>query len=222
MRDAFAVGVVAVGGLDRQRDIAAENQRVFTERRRQPAQPLFPFPRIDRIAGRGFDVHLGLFARKVGRRIVVLNLRRGVGARASQRFGRLPVGPVGPAPELEANRRLGVGQRQVDARDARPSAAVAAQRMRVVERVVADADFHRCGAGLRLIAPEQGADRCGKPGRPGVVNRVADEVGGIRRRLERSEIPLQLCLHDPERGISVVLCTCADSVAATQRNGNEM
>ena len=202
----FAVGVVAVGRFDRQRDIAAEDQRILAERRRQPAQPVFPRGGVERVGGRRIDMYLRLLAREVGRRLVVLDLGRGVGAGARQRLGRLPVGAVGAAPQLEADRRFGVGQRQVDAGDARADVAVAAQRVRVVEGVVADADFDRRGTGLRLVAAQQRAVRCGEARRPRVVDGVADEVGGILGGLERVEVPPQLGLQDvDQRGLRLAL-----------------
>ena len=39
---AFAVDVVAVAGFDRQRHVAAEDERIVGERRGNPPQPRFP------------------------------------------------------------------------------------------------------------------------------------------------------------------------------------
>ena len=118
----LAVGVVAVRRFDRERDVAAEDQRIVAERRREPAQPLLPGAGIDGVRRRWLGVDLRLFAREVRCGIVGLDLRGGVGARAGERLGGLPVGAIGPAPQLQADRRVGVGQRQVDARDARARA----------------------------------------------------------------------------------------------------
>ena len=61
----LAVGVVAVRRFDRERDVAAEDQRIIAERRRDPAQPLLPGRGIDGVGRRRPGVHLRRFAREV-------------------------------------------------------------------------------------------------------------------------------------------------------------
>ena len=75
---------------------------------------------------------------------------------------------------------------------------VAADRMRVVERVVADAHFHGGEPAAGFVAALQCADRRRRTRGPRIVERVADEVRGRVLLAENLEVPLQLGLQDRE------------------------
>ena len=149
---------------------------------------------------------LARLARKVGGRILFLDLGRHVGHDAGECRIGLPVRAVRCTPQRQRNRLRIIGERQRDAADPRRRRrALAANRVCVVEQEVADADLDGGVAPAALIAPLQRAERRDDLGGAFVVHRVADEVGRRGFLAQHLEVPAQFRVKDPhDRGVSAL------------------
>jgi len=110
--EALANADDVVVGLHGERDLTAQHEGIFAEHRRNAAQPRLPGPCVEGISGQRTRVLLPLFAREIGRWILVLYLRGHVGPDARQRFARLLVAAIGRAPERQPDRLFVVGERR--------------------------------------------------------------------------------------------------------------
>ena len=203
---AFAIDEIAGLGLNAQRHLARKNELVLVEDRGHASQPCFPCRGVQRIRCGRFSVLAGFLLREIWCGIVVLNFRGHVRAHARERFARLLIAAVRCPPQRLSDRPFVVGEREAHQHEpGRLGSRVAPHRARVVQRVIADADFDGGRALAAVVAAFDGAkcrhDLCGVR----IVERIRPVIGRHRLPREHVHVALQFCLEDVrDRGLAAL------------------
>ena len=201
--------------LHPERRVGDEDVRLFAERRGEPPQALLPWLDVDGDGSGGCAVNLRILAREIRHRLLGLHLRGDVRLDLRQALGGLLEPPIGHPPQHGAKGLLVLAsfarQRKHGAAEGpeRPE-PIAANLVRVVELVVADAHVDDGAPVAAVVARNQRAERRAHARRADVVHGVAGEIRRNRLLLQAVEVALQLGAQQGQEriadGASLSLC----------------